>query len=729
MTGQFFLDWAVLTVSLFNTILLFWLGLTVLLNAERRTFGLWLAAGALLLGGLFFLSHSAIVGSGPIFIATPLDFWWHLGWVLLTGLPFAWYAIMLWYNGFWEKPASSLYLRHRPPFGITFLLALGILFALAFFNPLPSAAQLIQYKINAAPSVRGVPLLILAYPFYCLLCTGLSLDVLRRPSPTPLIMGNLARQRARPWLVGASLALSLVSLLVGAAVAWIVFSLNARRTDPNLVISIAWFDLVIASLIALITLLVGQAIVAYEIFTGKTLPRRGLLRYWRRAIILALGFSAVTAGGLLFGLPRIYNLLLSVLVVTLFFAFLSWRAFSERDRTIESLRPFVTAAPGAQRLSEQILEPLAAKPDSLSSPFEALCRDVLGTLQACLLPSGLLAPLAGPPLTYPAHMPLPDLSLVSQLSASSSELCLPLDPASFSGYRWAVPLWADRGQIGMFLLGEKNDGSLYTQEEIEIARSAAERLMDTQVGLEMAHRLAALQRQRLAESQVLDRRARRVLHDDILPDLHAAMLSLSAATEPAQKEDGLSTLAAVHRKIAGLLRELPPAVPEVSRLGVTQALRLLLEREHAQDFEQVRWLVDPAAEQGLATLPPWLAEVLYYAAREGVRNAARHARGEKPDAPLHLQIALRWQEGLLIEIADNGVGISTQNSNNAGDFTHPSTLPAGSGQGLALHSTLMAVAGGTLEIIPDTPGTRLIIRLPASAWQNPDNMAQPPGTL
>src|SRR5512145_1347851 len=102
MSGILLLDWAVLAVSLFNTILLSWLGLTVLLNAERRTGGLWLAGGAMLLGGVFFFSHTAIVGAGPLFLTVPLDFWWHLGWVPVLLLPFAWYTVMLWYNGFWD---------------------------------------------------------------------------------------------------------------------------------------------------------------------------------------------------------------------------------------------------------------------------------------------------------------------------------------------------------------------------------------------------------------------------------------------------------------------------------------------------------------------------------------------------------------------------------------------------------------------------------------------------
>ena len=38
-----------LALSIFNVIILLWLGLTILLNAERRVWGLWLAHG------LFFL--------------------------------------------------------------------------------------------------------------------------------------------------------------------------------------------------------------------------------------------------------------------------------------------------------------------------------------------------------------------------------------------------------------------------------------------------------------------------------------------------------------------------------------------------------------------------------------------------------------------------------------------------------------------------------------------------
>ncbi len=39
--------WGSRAVSFFNTIALLWLGLTVLLNAERQRWGTWLAGGGL----------------------------------------------------------------------------------------------------------------------------------------------------------------------------------------------------------------------------------------------------------------------------------------------------------------------------------------------------------------------------------------------------------------------------------------------------------------------------------------------------------------------------------------------------------------------------------------------------------------------------------------------------------------------------------------------------------
>jgi len=716
MTGVPVLDWAVLTVSLFNTMLLLWLSLTVLLTAERRTPGVWMTGGGLLMGGLFFISHTTILGHGLLYVSRGLDFWWRAGWVPVIALPYSWYAHMLWYAGFWDDRSAPLHRRQRWWFVATTLFAVGLLGLMAFANALPSYWQVRQFDIAASPAIAGIPILILAYPIYILLCTVLSLDALRRPGPSTRVMGDLARRRARPWLIAATVVLVLVSLLVGLIM--LVATLNTRRLDyttrdiTTIELTVAWFDLTIASLIGGVIILLGQAIVSYEVFTGKALPRRGFIRHWHRAIILAAGYSAIVGGSLAQGLRPIYSLLLTTTAIVVFYALLSWRTFAERERAIDNLRPFVTS----QRLYEHLLAARTTPEHETPSPFHALCDQVLNAQVAYLIALGPLAPLAGPPLTHPpeAMSPPPSIARLASQFTSPKTMCTPLDPAKHGGATWAVPLWSERGLIGVFLLGEKRDGGLYTQEEIEIARASGERLIDTQASTEMARRLMSLQRERLAQSQVLDQQTRRVLHDDILPRLHAATLALS---DQASHQETVSSLADAHRQISDLLHEMPTStIPSVSRLGLVDALRRTVNDpplDHA--FDSIVWEVEEEGAHQAEAIPALAAQVLFYAAREAMRNAAQHGRPSESDRPLSLRVAVAWRTpgtrpgsaGLEITIEDDGVGIGSEEQPTPG-----------SGQGLALHSTMMAVVGGTLTV-DSVPGayTRILLFLPQGAWQ------------
>jgi signal transduction histidine kinase len=218
----------------------------------------------------------------------------------------------------------------------------------------------------------------------------------------------------------------------------------------------------------------------------------------------------------------------------------------------------------------------------------------------------------------------------------------------------------------------------------------------------MARRLMALQRQRLAESQVVDRRTRRVLHDDVLPRLHAAMLTLSTSGGDETQAEAVDTLAGAHRQIADLLHDMPTATtPEVARLGLIAALRQTVDEEFGDAFDSVTWEVSPAAERQARDIASLTAEVVFYAAREAVRNAARHGREEEGD-PLHLQVSAAWDDSLEIVIEDDGVGLAAEGRTEEG-----------AGRGLALHSTMMAVVGGTLAVESASGAyTRVTLRLP-----------------
>lgn len=163
-------------------------------------------------------------------------------------------------------------------------------------------------------------------------------------------------------------------------------------------------------------------------------------------------------------------------------------------------------------------------------------------------------------------------------------------------------------------------------------------------------------------------------------------------------------LSSAHRLLSDLLRELPSApVPDVARLGLVDALRRLLAGELARAFDAVDWDLPPEAEARAAALPPLAADVLYTAAREALRNAARHAR--RPDAPLRVTItfASAGPTGLALTLADNGLGLNA----------HAAESRDSTGQGLSLHGTLLAVLGGTLtvESEPDA-GTQVRLTLP-----------------
>lgn len=693
-------DWALIATSLFNTVVLLWLGLTVLLNAERRAWGTWVAGCGLLFGAAFFVGHTAVVGRVLGTFSGEMELWWRLGWLVLLAAPYLWYLVMAWYSGALGRPVARGWLAAVSAVG---LLSLA---TLLLADPLPDYSEVVTR--GAAPlSLAGpLPAVALVYPVYSVLCTLFALAVLRAPAVSERFMGDEARRRARPWLVAATWALLAVGLAVGAAAIWVLQQVRQGEL-PNLsarvLAAIIVFDLFVSLLIAVAVVLLGQAIVAYEVFTGKALPRGELRRQWRRALLLAAGYGLAVGWSLSgAGIPEqpIYQLLIATVLMTVFFALLSWRSFEERERALGGLRPFVAG----ERLYDGLVGGRPTAPsEGVEAPFRALCGELLGAATAYLVPLGPLAPLAGPPLALPARGEAPVRAATALAAGLPAQppLCLRVEPAHYAGAVWAVPLKGDRGVIGLLLLGEKRDGGLYTEEEITLARGIAERLVDGQAGAEMARRLVALQRRRLAEDQVLDRRARRLLHDEVLPQIHAALL------EHGEDPRLQVQLSAIHKQISNLLHDLPPvAGPELERHGPLGALRRAIEGELGGAFDAFDWQVSHEAERAARGLDPLRAEALYYAAREAARNAARHGRGGQGGRPLGLRIAASCRAApggpTLVEVSveDDGVGVL------------PARPPAPGGAGLALHSTILAMLGGALSV-ESAPGcTRITAAVP-----------------
>lgn len=747
------LQWAVLTVSFFITISLFWLGIMVVLAGNRRSTGTWLTGSGLLLGALFFTSHTAILGRGLSNTSFGMDFWWWVSWAPAVIAPLAWYGSLLWYSGYrLDRPHPY----HTWTVLIIFLAACLPLL-LIFANPLPTYQDVVGRTLALTPSIAGVPLLIIVYVVYSLLCYLLPLGVLRRnPSISPL--DSRARQRARPYLIAASVSL----LGAGILMAWTALWALTARPLPSLsniqiVRTVLTFDLAVETLVALATTLLGRTIVAFEVFTGRPLPRNRLLRQWRSTVILAGGFGAAAAFTIAINLRPIYSLMLATGLMTLFYALYSWRSFAEREEFMQRLRPFVSS----QNLYSQLTAAQApdakasAQIDASESPsptalFETLCREVLEIRQAVLAPTGALAAFAGPPLTYPAGEQPPAIHLSDwQLRFSRQVRCLPVQPGSGpAAAEWAVPLWSSRGLDGVLFLGEKTNRNPFTEEEIEIAQTAGERLLDLLAGTEMARIAMDMLRQRLAQTRVIEGQGRRVLHDEVLPELHTALLQLSGLAAKEQRsandsrrekdakvqsdapiQQAMAGIAAAHRKIADLMRDMPMPVPhQLVQGGLVPALRGLVERDFASDFSGVAWQIEQQAAEYARGLPLFVNEVLYFAARELLRNASTHGRGKNAEAEVRLKISLSLTDTLCLSIEDDGAGYHLEPG--TGDTARSGLADprnGGTGSGIRLHSTMLAAVGARMEVQPlPEKGTRAVILL-AKQSKEPENIVPPPG--
>ncbi len=708
MTGIFWFDWLLLALSLANGILLLWLGLTVLLNAERRTPGVALLPLAAWLGSAFFAAHTAILASGEGPASAALNRWWALGWLPLLALPLAWYGVVLWYSGF----GSGGLRRHRWPLLLVSGLFAGLAIALFAAAGLPTFADAVTLRFDRTTTFMGAPWFLVLYPVYILACLGLVFDALLRPAPAPTRQSATARSRARPWLLAANTLLLLVGALVALIMAWVartpapaaaadlfgaaLSSLDMWAIDPDsthsLALGIAWTDLLVSALLAGVVGCISYALVQYEVFSGRTLPRRALRQHWRAAWLLAAGYGIGVGAALAAGWRPVYSLLLTALLMTLFFALLGWRTFAAQAAFVRRLQPFVVST----HLVEEVITPAhgsaaaegTAGIQDASATFAALCREVLQTDYAALVATGALAPLVEQPLLYPVDASAP--VALPPLAVQPDELIVAVDEPALPLVAWALPLHGAQGPIGVLLLGKRSGDGLYTEEEIAIARATGERLLDLLAASALARRLLSLARAQWVEGQVADRQTRRVLHDEVLPDLHAALIMLGQGDDP-QTTQARELLATAHRQTAALLRGLPARPPVRPSGHLLDDLRRLVEEEMASRFDAVQFGADAAAAACAERLRPLSAEAIFYAVRELVRNAERHGRGGN-GGPLTLAVTVTSGEGLTVRVQDNGVGGPAQ------------AADGGAGQGLALHAAMLAVVGATLAVQPVPEG-------------------------
>jgi len=153
-----------------------------------------------------------------------------------------------------------------------------------------------------------------------------------------------------------------------------------------------------------------------------------------------------------------------------------------------------------------------------------------------------------------------------------------------------------------------------------------------------------------------------------------------------------------------MMRTTAPGAPHrLERDGMMHAIRTMLEQDFQQAFDEIEWCVQEETAAAIDEVtPPAIAELIFAAVQEALRNAARHARGSDIHRSLLLTLKASYsRENPFLEVivADNGVGI-----------TSASNSTTGTGGGLLTHSALLAIAGGSLTI-KSSPGEGVTVRI------------------
>lgn len=687
MSGNPLLDWPALTLSLFNAFLLCWLGFTVLLEADRRAVGVWLSVDGLFLGAAFFIAHTAILRNGWDWTSPLLNFWWRAGWWPLILSPFAWYCVILWYSGYWDTSESPLHQRQAPFFGLVLVMTAGLLVWMVFANPLPNLGA-------RSANMTGFHGLAVLFPVYILFCILLALDAITRPGPTARFLGNEARGRARPWLKASTLVLLVVCLLVAFALIWGIntFSLEyeTQVITPGVMFPLTGLDVIIEILITTAILLIGQAAMVYEVFSSISLPRSGLRKQWTFAIITGVILASVLSTILVFLARPETAYLILIPILTAAMTIQNRLSASEQETEARQLRTLARPFGMYERIFSS-----SGETDALAetlNEFDQICLNLLRTEKAVLIPAGSISSFLPDRITYPQEDSSIRTELAVPVNPDGNKEPLPLDT---DGFRWAIPLISTRGLDGWLFIGKHSDGGFFTQEEINISRAAILRLIDNLAAAEIARRLVNLQQQKQTETRLLDQRSRQILHDDILPLLHTALLTDPHGPAAAQ-------ITEAHRLIANLLREAPPPPPsEIARSGLFAAIERLARSEADLLKAELDMEFDVRAVRAGSTLQPDAAETVYYAVRECLRNIAKHSR---PAGPEQMKITLRASVNGMLEIC-------LENSGDEKIVGQPET--ASTGEGIRLHNAMLAVFGGGIHL--EQPGdgrTRAVIRLP-----------------
>jgi len=719
-------------------------------------------------------------------LVTP-EFLWYLIWLPALGVPYIWFAIGLYYaaliNQCWRKRRPYL-LALGGIFGCIVLLLLIINRSTFTYE---GTLRLIAYNDTLNDLGAGrfspmvlIPVLFLCYVTFCAIGPWFTFGRISRllhviwaytlsvperlkksrtstdnhpeaPSlqqalldafwddPTDVELLEepyLSWHLARPGLLLAALLMAALTttlgiLVVQSLVNWIQYGQRAAVSAipqplPSGLVEMFPINLIILDLaatlaVALVILLIGYSVVRHGILIERSLARRGFFKQWRGIVIVATAVAIFIAMLVSLTHSNLGGLLLITSLAAVTYALFTWSSYTAHDRYIALLGPFVRST----SLSHWLNTDLQKTEQDLGNLFFHLCHDVLAVQFAYLtVAAGTLK------RNFSYRWPQ-ETVLGSKLIAFNKKGNIDTEAPkriqiTLHGQRmicWVLPIFDERGLVAALYLGPREDGGAFTEEDMDLAQACGQRILDTLGDHEAMQAVAGLLRRRTVDVKLLGAQQRRVLHDEILPQMHLALLRLetlrpmsnmkrgnseSPESSEMYREQGLNEaidiISDAHRRLATMMRTTAPGAPlRLERDGMMNAIHAMLEQDFQNAFDEIEWRVSEETATAIDEVtPPAIAELIFAAVQEALRNAARHGRGNDVHRRLRLALSAsfnREDHNLEVVLTDDGVGIIS-----AGSAT------SGTGGGLLTHSALLAIAGGSLNI-KSSPGEGVTVKI------------------
>lgn len=557
---------------------------------------------------------------------------------------------------------------------------------------------------------------------------------------------------ARPRLLLAALLMVCLTITLGmlgihSMLNWLAIEQHHPLPVPPVLTTIPFnlvvLDLVANGAVAFIILLIGYSIIRHGVLIERPLARRGFVVQWRGIVIVDTTVAVFIALLVTSTRSNLEGLLLITALATVAYAMFTWSSYTAHDRYIALLGPFLRST----GLRHWLNTDLQKTEQGLQDLFFHLCQDALAVRCA------RLTVIAGPvrrsfSYRWPEHVSIAEKQHTETAQPGDAEMLAldqrrrnSLDRAGWSEFLaarrkaltgreavvmhahrlrmsvdeqpmicWVLPMYDERGLAATLYLGPRQDGGAFTDEDMDLAHACGQRILDTLGDHEAMQAVAGLLRRRIVDVKLLGAQQRRVLHDEILPQMHLALLRLETLRSQRDEialDEAVGMISDAHRRLAAMMRATSPGVPHrLERDGMMPAIRAMLEQDFQNVFDEVEWRVsDETAARIDEVVPPAIAELIFAAVQEALRNAARHARGTDEHRRLRLTFKASCSPHLEVIVADDGVGITSVNSSTTG-----------TGGGLLTHGALLAIAGGSLTVKSASgEGVTVRILLPAAA--------------